>query len=106
MKRLMLILFSALVITSACNTNKEKADRGDEGQPEQTTTPATVDIAPDDQLTRAVDYVVKGYKNVHYKVAGGVVTLQGEVSRQDHDKLMQEIQATKPKEIKDELKIK
>lgn len=67
---------------------------------------ATVEITPDDPLTKAVADATKDFTGVTATVKDGVVTLTGEVKKTDLPKLMQAIMASKPKKVENQLVIK
>ncbi|MCH5598544.1 BON domain-containing protein [Niabella ginsengisoli] len=60
---------------------------------------APVTISADDSLTTAVTDAIKDHPTVSASVAGGIVTLTGEISKDDLKVLMQKVQATKPKKV-------
>lgn len=68
--------------------------------------PAPVEIAADDALTKAVGEVVKDYGKVKADVKDGVVTLTGEIQRSQLQKLIMALNALKPKKIDNQLTIK
>jgi hyperosmotically inducible protein len=62
-------------------------------------------VTPDDPLTIAVKDAVKDNPGVNAQVNDGVVTLTGSIKKSDLPKLMQKINATKPKKIENQLTI-
>jgi osmotically-inducible protein OsmY len=67
---------------------------------------APVTITPDEALKSSVGDVVKNYKDVQADVNDGVVTLRGQISRDDLQKLIMSLNELHPKSIKNELVIK
>ena len=67
---------------------------------------APVEIAADETLRNSVNDVVKNYKGVEADVKDGVVTLRGEVKRDNLQKLMSSVQELKPKKVENQLVIK
>lgn len=66
-----------------------------------------VQVNPDNQIRAAIEenFLQKGIRDVDFTVAGGVVTLTGEVSRADLQKVMQAANEAKPKKVNNQLKI-
>ncbi|NEU07831.1 BON domain-containing protein [Flavihumibacter sp. R14] len=66
-----------------------------------------VQVNPDDQIRAAIEenFLEAGVRGVDFTVASGVVTLTGEVSRNDLTKVMQAANEAKPKKINNQLKI-
>ncbi|MEO6611257.1 MAG: BON domain-containing protein [Chitinophagaceae bacterium] len=62
-------------------------------------------ITPDDPLTIAIRDAVKDNPGVTAQVNDGVVTLTGTIKKSDLTKLMQKINATKPKKIDNKLTV-
>ena len=56
-------------------------------------------IAADDPLTTAVNDAIKDNPTVQATVVDGVVTLTGEIKKADLAKLMQKVNATRPKSV-------
>jgi osmotically-inducible protein OsmY len=67
---------------------------------------APVEIAPDETLRNSVNDVVKEYKGVQAEVKDGVVTLRGEIRRDNLQKLIIDLNELKPKKVENELVIK
>jgi hyperosmotically inducible periplasmic protein len=65
-----------------------------------------VDITADAPLQQAVDNVVKDYKDVKAEVKDGVVTLRGEIKRDNLQKLIASLNELKPKKVENQLVIK
>ncbi len=63
-------------------------------------------ITPDDPLTTAIKEAIKDNPTVTAAVANGVVTLTGEIKKADLPKLMQKVNATKPKKVENQLTVK
>ena len=66
-----------------------------------------VDVNPDNLIRAAIEenFLQKGIRGVDFTVAGGVVTLTGEVSRNDLQKVMQAANEAKPKKVNNQLKL-
>lgn len=69
-------------------------------------TSAPVEITADAPLQQAVDNVVKEYKDVKAEVKDGVITLRGEISRDNLQKLLPSLHALKPKNVENQLVVK
>jgi hypothetical protein len=67
---------------------------------------APVEIASDDNLKTSVRTIVKEYKGVDADVNNGVITLRGQVKREDLQKLIISLNELRPKKIQNELVIK
>lgn len=63
-------------------------------------------IVADDPLTTAVKDAIKDNPTVTATVADGVVTLTGEIKKADLPKLMQKVNATRPKKVDNKLTVK
>ena len=98
-----------------CKTNTEKAVDDVKGVKEiinniaivkagQTTAP--VQVTPDETLKESVKTVVKEYNGVQADVNEGVITLRGQVKRDDLQKLIISLNELRPKKIENELVIK
>jgi osmotically-inducible protein OsmY len=68
--------------------------------------PPPVVINPDDQLSKSVADAAKDFSGVSTSVADGVVTLTGNIKRQDLPRLMKALNTLKPKKIENKLTIK
>lgn len=68
--------------------------------------PAPVEVATDDVLKTSVDNVVKNYEGVKAEVNDGVVTLRGEIKRDNLQNLMIALNELKPKKIDNQLAVK
>ena len=66
-----------------------------------------VQVNPDNQIRAAIEenFLQKGIRGVDFTVVGGVVTLTGEISRNDLQKIMQAANEAKPKKVNNRLKI-
>ena len=66
-----------------------------------------VQVNPDNLIRAAIEanFLEKGIRDVDFTVAGGVVTLTGEISREDLQKVMQAVNEAKPKKVNNELKL-
>lgn len=67
---------------------------------------APVEITADAPLQQAVDNVVKDYKDVKAEVKDGVVTLRGEINRDNLQKLIASLNELKPKKVENQLVVK
>lgn len=63
-------------------------------------------ITADDPLTTAVKDAIKDSPTVMADVKDGVVTLTGEIKKADLPKLMQKVNATRPKKVENKIVIK
>ncbi len=68
--------------------------------------PATVIVNSDNDLHKSVYKVIKAYAGVNATVTGGVITLSGEIKREQLKPLMQSLQELKPKQVDNKLTIK
>lgn len=99
---------------AACKSNCEQSVKSVEGvksvinniQIAQAEVAAPIDIAADEPLRASVNDAVKNYKDVQAEVKDGVVTLRGEIKRDNLQKLMMSLNALKPKKIENELVVK
>jgi len=68
---------------------------------------SAVDVNSDDLIRAAIEenFLEAGVRGVDFTVAGGVVTLTGEISRGDLQKAMQAANEAKPKQVINQLKI-
>jgi hyperosmotically inducible periplasmic protein len=66
-----------------------------------------VQVNPDNLIRAAINanFLQKGIRDVDFTVAGGVVTLTGEISREDLQKVMRAVNEAKPKKVNNELKL-
>lgn len=96
---------SGEVSDAATQTAAEEAVKGVKGiksvnnLTSLTPPPAPVQITADDPLTTAVKDAVKDHPTVSASVTDGVVTLTGEIKKDDLKVLMQKVNATKPKKV-------
>lgn len=67
---------------------------------------APVEIATDETLKNSVNDLVKDYKGVEADVKDGVVTLRGEIKRDNLQKLIISLNELKPRKVENELLIK
>jgi hyperosmotically inducible protein len=67
--------------------------------------PAPVVIAADDPLSKAVADAVKDHPTVKADVKDGVVTLTGEIKKDELKKLMPMLQSLKPKKVDNKLTV-
>lgn len=65
-----------------------------------------VEINPDSVLNTSVNEVVKAYNGVSFTVVNGVVTLTGNIKREQLPSLIQSVQELKPKKVENKLTIK
>lgn len=75
-------------------------------QPNEEPAAAAVIINSDADLDKSVGKVIKGYDGVSATVVGGVVTLSGEIKRNQLQPLIQSIQELKPQKVDNKLTIK
>lgn len=61
--------------------------------------PAPVEVTVDDALTAAVKDAIKDNAGIAAVVKDGIVTLSGEIKKADLPKLVQKVQALKPKKV-------
>lgn len=66
-----------------------------------------VEVNPDNWIRAAIgeNFLKAGVRGVDFKVAGGVITLTGEVSRNDLQKVMQAVHEANPKKVNNQLTI-
>jgi hyperosmotically inducible periplasmic protein len=69
-------------------------------------TPAPVEIASDETLQTSVNDVVKNYKGVKAEVKDGVITLRGEIKRDNLQDLIVSLNGLNPKKVENQLVIK
>lgn len=74
--------------------------------PETVAAPAPVEINPDAVLNTSVNEVVKTYSGVTAAVKDGVVTLTGNIKRDQLPNLIKSVQELKPKKVENKLTIK
>ncbi len=75
-------------------------------QPDEEPAAAAVIINSDADLDKSVGKVIKAYEGVSATVVGGVVTLSGEIKRNQLQPLIQSIQELKPQKVDNKLTIK
>lgn len=75
-------------------------------QPHEEPAAAAVIINSDADLDKSVGKVIKAYEGVSATVVGGVVTLSGEIKRNQLQPLIQSIQELKPQKVDNKLTIK
>jgi len=68
--------------------------------------PAPVVIAADDPLTKAVADAIKDHPTVKAEVKDGVITLTGDIKKDELKKLMPLLQSLKPKKVDNKLTVK
>ena len=68
--------------------------------------PAPVEITADDPLKSGVTDAIKDHPGVTADVNDGVITLTGQINKTDLSRLMQKLNALKPKRIENKLTIK
>ena len=66
----------------------------------------SVQISGDDQLRTGVNDLLKSYNTVQADVNDGVITLRGEIKREDLQRLLISMNELKPKKIDNQLAIK
>lgn len=69
--------------------------------------PPPVVINPDDLLRKAIDssFAAKGISGITVAIAGGEVTLTGDVKKADLQKVMQAAMESKPRKVNNQMKI-
>ncbi|MDA6071811.1 BON domain-containing protein [Flavobacterium sp. AC] len=72
----------------------------------ETVAPAPVEINPDSVLNTSVNEVVKTYNGVSATVKDGVVTLTGNIKKDQLPNLIKSVQELKPKKVENKLTIK
>lgn len=92
--------------TKAAAETAVKGVKGVKSVVNNTSVPPPPVITPDDPLTTAVKDAIKDHPTVTATVADGVVTLTGEIKKADLAKLMQKVNATKPKKVDSKLTVK
>ncbi len=65
-----------------------------------------VEISVDDALKTSVTEVLKNFAGVTADIKDGIVTLNGELKRDDLPKLMQAVNALQPKKVENKLTLK
>jgi osmotically-inducible protein OsmY len=68
--------------------------------------PAPVVVSADDSLATKAKDAIKDYPGVNVTISNGVVTLTGEIKRDELPKVMQAVNAINPKKVNNELTIK
>lgn len=68
--------------------------------------PAVVEVTADDPLAKSIVDAIKDNAGVKAEVKDGIVTLTGEIKKTDLPKLLQKINALKPKKVENKLTIK
>ena len=91
-----------------CKTNAENAVKDIDGVKKvvNNITVAPVTINPDQELTSGVQRITAKYEGVQADVSDGVITLRGELKREDWQKLRPELDALRPKKIENQLVLK
>ncbi|OXG03908.1 BON domain-containing protein [Flavobacterium araucananum] len=74
--------------------------------PEPVATPAPVEINADAVLNTSVNAVVKTYNGVTATVKDGVITLTGNIKKEQLPNLIKSVQELKPKKVENKLTIK
>ena len=89
--------------------SKVKSVKGVKSVKDNTTMPvaaaAPVQITADDPLTNSVKDATKDFPTVMASVSGGVITLTGELKKDELQKLMMSLNSLKPKKIEKNLTI-
>lgn len=71
------------------------------------TSPNTsMNVPPDDNLKSSVDNAIKEYPSVKATVEDGVITLSGEIKKNELQDLMKELNELNPKKIENNLEVK
>ncbi|MEP6514039.1 MAG: BON domain-containing protein, partial [Parafilimonas sp.] len=66
---------------------------------------APVEISADEPLRTAVNETVKTYKGVTATIDNGIITLEGNIKRDDLQKLMMKLNSLKPRKVENHLVI-
>jgi hyperosmotically inducible protein len=74
--------------------------------PEPVATPAPVEINADAVLNTSVNAVIKTYNGVTATVKDGVITLTGNIKKEQLPNLIKSVQELKPKKVENKLTIK
>lgn len=91
-----------------CRTNAEKAIKDIEGVKNviNNINIAQVPVSSDDDLKQTVQKIIEEYDNVQAGINDGVITLRGQIDREDLQPLMMELNNLKVKRIDNQLIIK
>jgi hyperosmotically inducible periplasmic protein len=91
-----------------CRSNAEKAVKDIDGVKKVVNNiqVAQVDITADDPLRKSVEEVVSKYDGVQADVANGIITVRGQMKRDDWMKLRPELDALRPKRVDNQLVLK
>ncbi len=94
----------------ACRTNAEEKARKTKGVKSVVNnisvgSPAPVVIEDDATLRTSVNNVVRNFSGVNADVNGGIVTLRGNIARDDLQRLMPQLHALNPKNIDNQLTV-
>ena len=107
------VTLTGQVTTDAAKSAAESAARGINGVKSVvnnlTVTPPPQDpvqITADDPLKAGVESTVKAYPGVNATVQDGVITLTGEIKRNDLQQLMAALNSLKPKKVENKLTVK
>jgi hyperosmotically inducible periplasmic protein len=91
-----------------CKTNAENAIKGIDGVKKvvNNIAVAPVTITADDPLHTSVQQVIQKYPGAQAEVNDGVITVRGELKREDWQKLRPELDALRPKKVENQLVLK
>jgi hyperosmotically inducible periplasmic protein len=91
-----------------CRQNAERVVKDIDGVKKvvNNITVAPVTVSPDAQLQSSVQEVVQRYPGVQATVSDGVVTLRGEIARDQLQQLMMDVNALQPKKVDNQLSLK
>ena len=102
MKRIYGILLVATIFTSPFSSCKNKDKTTTQ---EQKKTDAPVVINADDQLRSSVNSVLASYPGVTADIRDGVITLRGNIKRENLQTIMSRVQELRPKKVENQLVI-
>ena len=91
-----------------CKTNAENVIEDIDGVKKvvNNITIAPVTITPDDPLNTSVQQVIQKYPGAQAEVNNGIITVRGELKREDWQKLRPELDALRPKKVENQLVLK
>ena len=101
---LIMCLFAWGVGFSSCKNKAKDTTRDSDSV--TSVTPGTVEVSPDETLTKDVQDATKDYPGVQATVTNGEVTLAGTIERDRLPKLMESIQSLHPKKVNNLLELK
>ena len=91
-----------------CKTNAEQSVKNIDGVKKvvNNITVAAVTITADDPLNTSVQQALQKYPGAQAEVNNGVITVRGELKREDWQKLKPELDALRPKKVENQLVLK